>query len=73
MNADIPAAAQAYARCTNPRLKDNCRARAATNAPRLATAAAFNGKCDQARVIIAAALAMNVPEGRLAKAREACK
>jgi hypothetical protein len=72
-NKDIPGAGRAYAQCTNPAGQASCRSRVAQAAPRLAETAAFNQQCDQARLIIAAATQMGVPEGRMAKARNACK
>jgi serine/threonine-protein kinase len=70
---DIPGARQAYAQCTNPSGRTLCSSRVAQTAPRLAQTAAFNQQCDQARAIMTAATAMGVPEGRMAKARAACK
>jgi eukaryotic-like serine/threonine-protein kinase len=70
---DIPGAGRAYAQCGNPAARSTCSNRVAQTAPRLAEAAAFNQQCDQARLIIAAALQMGVPAGRLAKAQNACK
>jgi len=73
MSRDIPAAARAYAQCTNPTQQKACSARAAATAPKAAETAAFNQQCDQAKAIMAAAAVMGVPEGRMAKARAACK
>jgi hypothetical protein len=54
-------------------VRQQCSGRVAQSAPRLAQTAAFNQQCEQARAIIDAAMSMNVPAGRMAKAREACK
>jgi eukaryotic-like serine/threonine-protein kinase len=70
---DIVGASRAFAQCSNPDGRQQCTRRAATTAPKAAEAAAFNGDCNQAQAIITAALAMNVPDSRLAKARNACK
>jgi serine/threonine protein kinase len=70
---DILAASQAYAQCKDPSLKKTCTGRAVGTAPKLAENAALNQKCTEAKAIIAAALAMNVPASRLAKAQAACK
>jgi eukaryotic-like serine/threonine-protein kinase len=70
---DIPGASRAYALCTNQTARQQCSGRVAQTAPKLAQAAAFNQQCEQARAIIDAATAMNVPAGRMAKAREVCK
>jgi serine/threonine-protein kinase len=70
---DIPAAGRAYAQCTDPSARARCTSRVSQAAPKLAENAAFRQQCDEARAIITAALAMGVPEGRLARARAACK
>jgi serine/threonine protein kinase len=70
---DIPGASREYAQCTNQAGRQQCSGRVAQTAPRLAQSAAYNGRCDQARAIILAATAMGVPEGRMAKAQQACK
>jgi eukaryotic-like serine/threonine-protein kinase len=70
---DIPAAGRAYAQCTDSAARARCTSRVSQTAPKLAENAAFRQQCDEARAIIAASLAMGVPEGRLARARAACK
>jgi eukaryotic-like serine/threonine-protein kinase len=72
-SGNFTAAAGAYAQCSNPGGKKACTTRVAQTAPRQAEAAALNQRCDEARGIIAAARAVGVPEGRLAKADAACK
>jgi serine/threonine-protein kinase len=66
-------AAAFHAQCTNAAAKKQCTNRVAQSAPRQAETAALNQRCAEARVTIRAALAMGVPEGRLAKAANACK
>jgi serine/threonine protein kinase len=70
---DIPGANRAYAQCTTQSSRQQCSARVAQTAPNIAQAAAFNQQCDRAREIMVAASAMGVPDGRMAKARAACK
>jgi eukaryotic-like serine/threonine-protein kinase len=70
---DILAASQAYAQCNNPSLKSKCTGRAVSTAGTAAERAALNQKCSEAKAIIAAALAMNVPASRLAKAQAAAQ
>jgi hypothetical protein len=70
---DFAAASRAYVQCSNARAKHQCSLRVGSLAPKAAEAAAFNQKCDEARAIMAVAAQMGVPEGRLAKARNACK
>jgi serine/threonine protein kinase len=70
---DFAGASRAYAQCSNSGAQRQCSARVALTAPKAAESAAFNQRCDEAKAIIAAAIQMNVPEGRLAKARSACK
>jgi serine/threonine protein kinase len=70
---DILAASQAYAQCNNPSAKTKCTARAVPTAANSAQAAAYNQRCSEAKAIIAAALAMNVPASRLAKAQAAAQ
>ena len=70
---DFVGAARAYAQCTNADQKKGCQARVAQAAPNAATYAARNGKCDQARLIIEAAIQMDVPRQKLAKAAQDCK
>lgn len=69
---DILAASQAYAQCKDPAQQKKCTARAAATAPKLAENAAFNQRCPEAKAIIQAAVLMNVPAARLAKAQQAC-
>jgi eukaryotic-like serine/threonine-protein kinase len=66
-------AAGFYAQCNSAAAKKQCTNRVAQSAPRQAETAALNQRCAEARVTIRAALAMGVPEGRLAKAIAACK
>jgi hypothetical protein len=70
---DILAASQAYSQCRDDSLRKKCTTRAAGTAPTLATNAARNQRCPEAKAIIQAALAMGVPPGRLATAQNLCK
>jgi hypothetical protein len=72
-SGDIPAASRAYAQCSDATARRKCTSRAAPKAVQAAQAAAYNQKCDQARVIMAAAVAMGVPDRQLANAQNACK
>ncbi len=58
MSQNVGAASAAYAKCTDAGKKALCSAKAKTNAPSQAGAAAKNGKCGQAKAVIAAANGM---------------
>jgi eukaryotic-like serine/threonine-protein kinase len=70
---DFAGASRAYAQCQDASARQACSNRVAQLAPKAAESAAFNQRCDEARAIMAAASAMGVSEGRMAKARSACK
>jgi len=65
------AAATAYAQCATPGGKDACRTRLSNKSGAEAERAVLNGKCDQARNILAAAAQMGVEPRRLAKGQAA--
>lgn len=70
---DLLTAGRSYGQCGNSRQKAKCRAKATQVAPKLATQQAYNGKCAEARAIMAAAQQMGVPASRFSKAKKECK
>jgi serine/threonine-protein kinase len=58
MSGNVAAASAAYAKCADAAKKAQCSAKAKISAPSQASAAARNGKCGQAKAIVAAANGM---------------
>jgi serine/threonine-protein kinase len=70
---NISGAAANYSRCNNASAKQRCAAFARAKAPAAARAAAFNGRCPQAKAIAGAARAMGAGSGALNAAVKTCK
>jgi hypothetical protein len=69
---DFATAARSYVGCSDARAKARCQKLAGKEAPGLAKAAAFNGKCNEARAIILAAKQMGVPASQFRDAEAEC-
>jgi hypothetical protein len=72
-SGNIQGAAANFNRCDDAAKKSACKSQVTRNAPSAAQRAAFNGKCDQAKAIVAAAQAMGAGSGSLTQAVATCK